>query len=103
MCIASQKSNQKQAQHAAVKKGVGYRYSQQMKQSNTKQSNTNLLLSKVRCVENNAHGDTANGTGDGNGHDPGEDEQADSLPVDGFDGAVAEADADGGAGDAHGC
>jgi hypothetical protein len=61
-----------------------------------------LLLGKVRSVEDDAHGQTTDGTGDGDGHDPGEDEETDSLPVDGLDGAVAETDPDGGAGDAHG-
>ncbi|KAK6833440.1 hypothetical protein PG987_008134 [Apiospora arundinis] len=44
---------------------------------------------------------TSKGTGDGDGHDPRQHEQTDSLPVDGLDGAVAETDTDGGTGDAH--
>jgi hypothetical protein len=56
----------------------------------------------VRGVENDGHGDTADGSGDGDGHDPGEDKETDSLPVDGLDGAVAETDTDGGSGNAHG-
>jgi hypothetical protein len=56
----------------------------------------------VRGVEEQTHEDTAEGAGDGDGHDPGQGEEADSLEVDGLEGAVAEADADGGARDAHG-
>lgn len=56
----------------------------------------------MRGIEDQAHEDTANGSRNGDGHDPGEAEEGDSLPVDGLVGAVAEADADGGAGDAHG-
>jgi hypothetical protein len=57
---------------------------------------------EMRGVEDDGHGDAADGTGDGDGHDPGEDKETDSLPVDGLDSAVAETDTDGGSGDAHG-
>lgn len=56
----------------------------------------------MRRVEDQRHEDTANGSGDGDGHDPGEDEETDTLEVDGLEGAVAQADTDGGARDAHG-
>lgn len=59
-------------------------------------------LTEVGSVEDDSHGQTTDGTGDGDGHDPGEDEETDSLPVDGLDGAVAETDTDGGTSDAHG-
>jgi hypothetical protein len=59
-------------------------------------------LAEVRCVEEEAHEHTAESAGNGDGHDPGGDEQADTLPVDGLVGAVAETNADGGTGNAHG-
>lgn len=61
-----------------------------------------LLPGEVRSVENDAHGHTADGTGNGNGHDPREDEETDSLPVYSLDGTVAKTDTDGGTSDAHG-
>jgi hypothetical protein len=69
--------------------------------NNPKQGATSSL--EVGGVEDDGHGDTTDGAGDGDGHDPGEDEETDSLPVDGLDSAVAETDTDGGTGDAHGC
>ena len=59
-------------------------------------------LTEVRSVENDTHGETTNGSGNGNGHDPGEDEEADSLPVDSLDGAVAKTHTDSSTGNAHG-
>lgn len=59
-------------------------------------------LREVRGVEEQTHKHTADGAGDGDGHDPGSNEQADTLPVDSLVGTVAEADTDGSAGDAHG-
>jgi hypothetical protein len=56
----------------------------------------------VRSVEDNAHGQTTNSTGDRDGHDPGEDEETNSLPVDSLDGSVAETDTNGSTSDAHG-
>ena len=61
-----------------------------------------LFGGEVRGVEEDAHEDAAEGAGDGDGHDPGDQEEGDTLEVDGLEGAVAEAYADGGAGDAHG-
>nr|POF07166.1 hypothetical protein CFP56_31790 [Quercus suber] len=61
-----------------------------------------LLRVEVRGVEEDAHEHAAEGAGDGDGHDPGESQKPDTLEVDGFEGAVAQPDADGGAGDAHG-
>lgn len=62
-------------------------------------SDTNSLV--AGSVEGDAHKNTTDETGDGDGHDPGEEQEADTLPVDGFEGAVAEAHADRRAGDAH--
>lgn len=59
-------------------------------------------LSKVRGVEQDAHQHTGESTSDGDGHDPGEHEQAHSLPVDGLERAVAETYTDCRTGDAHG-
>lgn len=53
-------------------------------------------------VEGETHESSTDETGNGDGHDPGEEEEANSLPVDGPQGAVAETDTDGGTGDAHG-
>ena len=61
-----------------------------------------LFHAEVRGVEEDAHEDTAEGAGNGDGHDPGDQQEGDSLEVDGLEGAVAETDADGGTGDAHG-
>ncbi len=63
----------------------------------------NQRLTKVGSVEDDTHGKTTNGTGDGNGHDPGEDKETNSLPVDSLDSPVAETDTDGSTSDAHGC
>lgn len=61
-----------------------------------------MRLREVRRVEEKTHEHTADGAGDGDRHDPGGNEQADTLPVDSLVGAVAEADTDGRARDAHG-
>lgn len=53
-------------------------------------------------VDGKSHEAAADETGNGDGHDPREEEKAESLPVDGPPGTVAETDTDGGAGDAHG-
>jgi hypothetical protein len=55
----------------------------------------------VRSVEDDTHEETTDGSGNGDGHDPGEAEKADSLPVDGAEGSVAETDTNGGTSDAH--
>jgi hypothetical protein len=57
---------------------------------------------EVRGVESETHETSTDETGDGDGHDPGEDEEEDSLPVDGLEAAVAETDTDSGTGDTHG-
>jgi hypothetical protein len=59
-------------------------------------------LTEVRGVEDDGHGETTDGTSNGNGHDPGEDEETNTLPVDGLDGSVAKADTDGRTSDTHG-
>jgi hypothetical protein len=53
-------------------------------------------------VEGERHQATTDQASNGDGHDPGEEQQTDTLPVDGLEGAVAETDAHGCAGDAHG-
>ena len=55
----------------------------------------------MRGVKEETHEDTTDGSSNGDGHDPGKQQEAYSLPVDGSEGAVAETDADGGTGDAH--
>lgn len=57
---------------------------------------------KVRGVEGKTHKAATDETSDGDGHDPGEDQEEDSLPVDGAQAAVAETDTNGGTSDAHG-
>jgi len=56
----------------------------------------------VRCVEEETHKHTAKSTSDRDRHDPGSDEQANTLPVDSLVGAVAETDANSSTSDAHG-
>ena len=63
---------------------------------------TATFLREVRGVEDQAHEHTSEGAGDGDGSDPREQKEADTLEVDGFHGAVAEPDADCGASYAHG-
>lgn len=60
-------------------------------------------LAEVRSIESQPHETTANKASDGNGHDPREQEQADSLPVDGFVGTVAETNTNSSSRDTHGC
>ena len=55
----------------------------------------------MRSIEDHAHEDSSESAGDGDGEDPGEDQQADSLPVDCLQGAVAKTNTDGSPGDAH--
>jgi hypothetical protein len=61
-----------------------------------------LLLDEVRGIEDQAHENTTDGTGDGDGSDPGEKEETNSLEVDCLDGTVAETDTDSGTSNAHG-
>lgn len=60
------------------------------------------VLLEVRGVESKSHKTSTDKTGDGDGHDPGEDEKENSLPVDSLDAAVAETDTNGGTSDTHG-
>jgi hypothetical protein len=55
----------------------------------------------MRSIEDDSHGKTTNGTSNGNCHDPREDQETNSLPVDSLVGAVAETNTDRGAGNAH--
>ncbi|KAI6771380.1 hypothetical protein HG531_009005 [Fusarium graminearum] len=61
-----------------------------------------LSSDEVRGVESKSHKTSTDKTGDGDGHDPGEDEKENSLPVDSLDAAVAETDTNGGTSDTHG-
>lgn len=56
----------------------------------------------MRCIQEQARKDTTNRPCNRNRHEPGEHEQAHSLPVHSPESAVAETDTDGGTGDAHG-
>ena len=56
----------------------------------------------MRGVEDETHEDTAEGTSNGDGHDPGKQQEANSLEVDCLDSSVAKTDANGGASNAHG-
>jgi hypothetical protein len=60
------------------------------------------VLLEVRGVESKSHEASTDKTGDGDGHDPREDEQENSLPVNSLEAAVAKTDTDGGTGDTHG-
>jgi hypothetical protein len=60
------------------------------------------VVLKVRGVKGKGHKTSTDETGDGDGHDPGENEEEDSLPVDSLDATVAETDTDGGTSDTHG-
>jgi len=57
----------------------------------------------VRSVEKQTHQATGEGASDRDGHDPGEKEQTDTLPVDSLVGTVAKTDTDGSSSDTHGC
>lgn len=54
------------------------------------------------CIKHNTHGKTTDSTGNGDGHDPGEDKQTNTLPIDGLDGTVAKTNTNGSTSDAHG-
>ena len=73
-----------------------YKHSTNSFPSNSNRSN------KVRRIKHNTTSHTRNSTSNRNRHDPGEDEETHSLPVDSFHSAVAETDTDSGAGNAHG-
>jgi hypothetical protein len=55
----------------------------------------------VRSVEDDGHGETTDGTGDRDGHDPGEGKETNSLPVDSLVSSVAKTDTNSGTSDAH--
>jgi len=55
----------------------------------------------TRSVESQSHENASDQAGDGDSHNPGEEQEAHTLPVDSLEGAVAQADTDGRAGDAH--
>ena len=59
-------------------------------------------LLEMGRVEEQPHEHTADGAGDGNGHDPRQQQQADSLKVDRLERAVAQTDTDRRARDTHG-
>lgn len=56
----------------------------------------------MRGIEEETHGDTTQSSSNGDSHDPGQDQETDSLEVDSLKGAVAQPDTDGGTGNAHG-
>ena len=56
----------------------------------------------MRRVQRKTHKTTTNQTRDGDSHDPGEEQQAHTLPIDSLVCTVAQSDADCGASDAHG-
>lgn len=56
----------------------------------------------ARSIEEQSHEDTTDEAGDGDSHNPREEQQADTLPVDSLEGSVAETDSDSRASDAHG-
>lgn len=56
----------------------------------------------MRGVKCKTHQTTTDETGDWNGHDPGEEQETHSLPVDGLVGTVAKTDTDSGTSDTHG-
>ena len=60
-----------------------------------------ISVAKVRGIEDQAHDATTNKTSDRDGHDPGENQESNTLPIDSPEGAVAQTDAHSGAGDAH--
>ena len=59
-------------------------------------------LLEVRSIEEETHENSTEGTGDWDGHDPGEEKETDSLEVYSLQSTVAETDTNGGTGDAHG-
>jgi hypothetical protein len=66
------------------------------------QDNFGTPLSKMRRIQKQRHRDSAQSSSNRNSHDPSRHEQADTLPIDGLVGSVAEANTHRGAGDAHG-
>ena len=60
-----------------------------------------LFGGPVWGIEEETHQATSKSTGNGNGHNPGENEQADTLPVDSLVGTIAKTDTDGSTGDTH--
>lgn len=55
----------------------------------------------MRRVDEQAHQHTSESAGNRDGEDPADQKESDSVPVDGLDCAVAEADTNSSAGDAH--
>lgn len=61
------------------------------------------ILGPVRRIKDQTHQTATKGTGNGDGHDPGKEQETDTLEVDCLQATVAQTDADGGTGDTHGC
>jgi hypothetical protein len=59
-------------------------------------------LLEVWSIEEQAHKYSTESTGNGDSGNPRKDKEANSLEINGFNGAIAETDADGGASNAHG-
>lgn len=71
-----------------------------------KQSSYHQLSSRplvAWSVEEETHGDTTDKTSDWNGHDPGEEQETNTLPVDGLEGTVHQTNTNGSTSNAHGC
>lgn len=61
-----------------------------------------LLRPEMRSVEQDAHEDTGKCAGNWNSHNPGENKETNSLPVDSLESTVAKTDTNSGSGDTHG-
>ncbi len=61
-----------------------------------------FLTGEVGGVEEDSHQAATDETGNGDGHEPGENHEEDRLPVDSLGASVAQTDTDGGTSNAHG-
>ena len=57
----------------------------------------------MRRINEQSHQATTDGSGNGDSHDPSQEQEANTLEVDGLEGTIAQTDTDGRASDAHGC
>lgn len=57
----------------------------------------------MRRINDETHQTPTNGASNGNGHDPGEEQEANTLEVDCPQITIAQTDTDGGTSDTHGC
>lgn len=56
----------------------------------------------MRSIQDQSHETSGKGTSDGNGHNPRNQQETDTLPVDSLESAVAESNTDSSTGDTHG-